>query len=133
MSVGAWEPESKTVTAELDKNLLEGLLNTVRDQALNDLPTVLSTEQKQQGAALMKLPASVWLDAAQAFSNEDVLTLMKFFTLAEMQLEGWEAGDKSPVIGLNKAYKQRGEKLDKTLLLWFRENSNNRFIPNGGL
>jgi hypothetical protein len=29
--------------------------------------------------------------------------------------------------------RQRGEKLSRDMLLWIRANTDNRFIPNGGL
>ncbi|MGB5325866.1 MAG: hypothetical protein WBN40_10640, partial [Pseudomonadales bacterium] len=61
------------------------------------------------------------------------LALMRFFTCAEMQLPGWQAGDKSPVIAINKILKRRGHKLDKAMLGWIRQHSDNRFLPNGPL
>ena len=54
-----------------------------------------------------------------------------FFTLIEMALPEWAAGAKSPVISINKILKSRGHKLEKDMLLWIKQNSDNRFIPNG--
>ena len=66
------------------------------------------------------------------FSNEEIEHLMRFFTIAE-QLPGWHAADNSPVIWLGKLLKQRGVGINKELVLWIKENSDNRFLPHGPL
>jgi hypothetical protein len=48
-------------------------------------------------------------------------------------LPGWEAGAESPVIPLAKILRQRGTRLEKTLLAWLREVSDNRYLPYGPL
>ncbi len=65
--------------------------------------------------------------------SEQLLHLVRFFTLAEMQLSGWEAGAESPVIWIVKTLRRRKSPPSKDLLLWIKANSDNRFIPNGAL
>ena len=80
----------------------------------------------------MHLDASHWDQVAASHSDDDLLHLIRFFTLAE-NLPGWEAGETSPVIPLAKTLRQRGMKLDKELLRWIRSVNNNRYLPYGPL
>ncbi len=41
-----------------------------------------------------------WSQAGAELSDDDLLQLIRLFTLAESALPGWEAGDASPVIPL---------------------------------
>lgn len=135
MSVGAWEPSGEEIktTAEIDATALPVLIKMSEAGQLNDIQAHLSGEQIMQYRPLMKIDVQKWQAAVEPLSSEHITHLIRFFTLAEMQLEGWEAGNDSPVIALNKVLKKRGDRLDKAMLMWIRENSNNRFIPNGAL
>jgi hypothetical protein len=81
----------------------------------------------------MRLDFQQWENAAADIDSQTLIALIRFFTIAEQQLSGWEGQEKSTVIYLNKLLKLRKEPLDKDTLLWIRANSNNRFLPNGAL
>jgi hypothetical protein len=134
MTLGSWDPQSEqTSTAfEISLDVLRDFISLVDKDQLQSLADQLSPQLQQQQAPLMKLDQEPWQQLADQLSNADILSLIRFFTLAE-QLPGWQAGDSSPVIWLTKIFKQRGEKLDKDLLLWIRSNSENRFLPYGSL
>ncbi len=134
MSLGSWDPQNAQESSEfqIDPQQLQQFITIANDERLDLLASVLSSQQQQQQAPLMQLPASDWLAASAELDNDQLLALIRFFTRAE-QLPGWQAGDKSPVIALSKVLKQRGEKLDRELLLWIRSNSDNRFLPYGSL
>lgn len=73
-----------------------------------------------------------WGAAADTLSDEDVVALIRLFTLAESQLTGWEAGEQSPVIPLARELKRRGS-YPADLTAWIKANSDNRFLPYGSL
>jgi hypothetical protein len=73
-----------------------------------------------------------WDRAAQPLGDEDVIALVRLFTLAESTLSGWEAGDRSPVIPLARELKRRGS-YPAELTAWIKANSQNRFLPYGNL
>ncbi|WP_439134231.1 hypothetical protein [Pseudomaricurvus sp.] len=135
MTVGAWNPEQGQQAADfsIDHKVLASFIELSENQQLEDLNKVLSDDIKSQQAPLMKLSKDVWVKTAESFSDEQVVHLVRFFTLAEMQLSGWEAGGESPVIGLVKALRLRKSPPDKELLLWIKSHSDNRFLPNGAL
>ena len=133
MSVSDWTPVSSRAELEIDREWLQKCLAISQQDALEALPTRLSADEIRDKANYMQLSLEQWQSAVTDFSNEDLVALIRFFTRAEMLLPGWEAGKTSPVIALNKVLRLRGERLSRETLIWIRQNSDNRFIPNGGL
>ncbi|WP_237055399.1 hypothetical protein [Microbulbifer sediminum] len=134
MSIGAWEPESTTGNSDgqiaIDPAQLERFIRAV--QGNERLSDSLAREDLE-ASALMRLPASQWLGACESLDNEQIWDLIRFFTLAEMQLPGWDGGAESPVIPLAKSLRRRKAALSRDQLLWIREHSDNRYLPYGPL
>ena len=74
----------------------------------------------------MQQSREAWLSAGASLTDDTIVHLIRFFTLAE-QLPGWESANNSPVIALAKILKKRGSGIDKELLLWIKANSRNQF------
>ncbi len=133
MSIGSWTPESEVQQLAIDRDFLRRCINLSEQEQLADLGQQLSTEEQQRYAPLMMVERAKWDEAIADFSDDELLHLIRFFTLAEAQLSGWEAGNESPVIWINKALRRRGGRLSKEMLLWIKANSDNQYLPNGGL
>lgn len=125
MSVNSFDPGA--ASAALNREEVDALLQSVDEEA-NDL-----------GLASADLPRyapmvvhSGWPDIAKALPDDALVTLVRFFTLAEMRFAGWQAGDKSAVIPLVRELKSR-QAFDKTLRKWVKANTDNRFLPHGSL
>jgi len=134
MSLGSWDPTLPQGDASLllQPDLLQRLARYDLDDQLERLEQLLSDEDKQQFAGLMKVDHGAWRSTAEALPDEQLIHLIRFFAVAE-NLPGWEAGVDSPVIPLAKVLRQRGSRLDKDLLKWLRDVNNNRFLPYGPL
>jgi hypothetical protein len=139
MALGTWDPKIDMDSSELllTPSLLNRLIgyaceNTECGDALTRLEQLLSDEDKQRLAGLMKVDHDHWRVAAEPLPDTDLLHLIRFFAVAE-NLPGWEAGADSPVIPLAKVLRQRGARLDKALLQWLRQVSDNRYLPYGPL
>ena len=134
MSIGSWDPAADAAahSVTIDPDTLQKLIAFSRDSQLDALDSLIDGAQSQALAGLMKIAHDQWLAAAEAMSNDDVLHLLRFFAVAE-NLPGWEAGAESPVIPLARTLRRRGQKLDKGLLRWLREVSENRYLPYGPL
>lgn len=137
MSIGTWEPQpsSNKANQAVDSELLATFV-TLGSGELKQLQGTLTDEQLKRGQQLMQLPKDTWKDiwsdaALAAFSTAQLWALIRFFTVAEEQLTGWEAGEKSPVIAINKYLKSQGYKLSAEELQWIRQHSRNRYLPNG--
>ena len=130
MSIGVWEPngpesaESNTVSAEI----LAELLTMIEGNELDNLVELLG-QKSASFSYLMKLEASAWIGANE-LADDALVQLIRFFTLAEMQLTGWDAGSKSPVIYLVKILKGRGG-FDAELRKWVKASTDNRYLPYG--
>lgn len=132
MTIESWSPTSNSSGKTVDTQLLQRFLNIANNNQLDDLNEVLSDEEKQQ-SGIMHADQAAWEKAVKMLDNDQLIALIRFFTLAEEQLSGWHAGSESPVIAINQVLKSRGHKLDRDLLMWIRQNSTNRFIPNGAI
>ena len=134
MSLGTWDPKAGLAdsTALLQPTLLRRLISYDQEDLLLQLEQVLSEDDKQHLASLMKVDHNAWQAAADSLPEDDLLHLIRFFAVAE-NLPGWEAGADSPVIPLAKVLRQRGARLDKPLLQWLREVNDNRYLPYGPL
>ncbi|MGK0500527.1 MAG: hypothetical protein ACJAYG_002178 [Oceanicoccus sp.] len=134
MSIGSWNPDTEQAAGgkAIDPQILRGYIVLSQQQQLEQLSSLIDNTEQQDQAYLMTLEKTDWIQAAADFSDEDVEHLIRFFTIAE-QLAGWEAGSKSPVIGLGKSLKQRGKVITRELVLWIKANSNNQYLPHGPL
>ena len=131
MTIGSWDPNEKKTTAndEVNSELLACFIAATKKLPC-ELNKILSSEQIQQ-SQIIEASASAWQIAINEFSNEELVLLIQFFTVVEAQLPAWAAGAKSPAILINRELRRRGEKLNKEILLWIKDNTDNRFIPNG--
>jgi len=132
MTTGTWDPGSKTskLDVNIDPALLQRFLVLAVNNQLSDLANNIDEQDKSQ-FAIMQADLTQWKNALNDYSETQLIALIRFFTLIEMALPEWAAGAKSPVISINKILKSRGHKLEKDMLLWIKQNSDNRFIPNG--
>lgn len=130
MSVDVWEPGG---TADHGVQIQGELLRRLVDCAREEL-TTLDQEQLQahrlaDESRLMGLEPGAW-ETASELSTEDIERLVRFFTLVEMKIAGWEGGRKSPVIPLVRMLKSR-EAFTAELRKWIKANTSNRYLPNG--
>ncbi|WP_288132679.1 hypothetical protein [Microbulbifer sp.] len=134
MSVGAWEPNNQasanTADKPIDHALLMRIVETMSSgtEQLDNLDTEITAANWLSGLA-----ATQWLKEAENWSDEQIWMLIRFFTLAEMQLSDWQGGAESAVIPLAKALRQRKAPLSREQLLWIRQHSDNRYLPYGPL
>lgn len=130
MSIGEWSPEgSKKVVVEVDLEFLQRLVTLASENNLDDIGSWLDAADVSQGAVIMTLDRDSW-DILDGWDDTRLETLIRFFTLAEMQLPGWQAGNKSPVIALVKHLKQQNS-FSPELRRWIKTNTDNRYLPNG--
>tara|TARA_R110002072_G_scaffold292648_1_gene461591 strand:- start:608 stop:1012 length:405 start_codon:yes stop_codon:yes gene_type:complete len=134
MSLGTWDPNAAATATTLDiqPELLQRYASYSQQNQLPQLEDLFDEPALSELRPLLKLEPAAWNDTLAAFDNGLLLHLIRFFTVAEA-LPDCEAGATSPVIPAAKLLRQRGERLDKTLLQWIRENSINRFLPYGPL
>ena len=130
MTIGVWQPAKADAEKGLSLDDLKAYA-VLTDGALENLAASLSAAQIGGDGRLMRLDEAPW-QVATALSNEELVNLVRFFTLAERQLPGWDGGKQSPVIYLVRILKQR-EAFTPVLRQWVKANTDNRYLPNGAL
>ena len=131
MPIGEWQPENSAQQTTIDTEKLEALIAISQRGELLELADQLGDDDQQWLAFAMHAVRDTWLQAADALSNDKLVHLMKALAIAEMNIPGCSVAEKSPVIYLNRLLKQRGDSLVREDLLWIKQHSNNRFLPNG--
>ena len=126
--INIWEPKRPV---HLDAGKLRHLVAVMQRADPGNLAAALSEEEIDAEAGLMKQPEAAWAVAGE-LGDADIEALIRFFTLAEMQLPGWEAGSKSPVIYLVRILKQR-DSFTADLRKWIKANTDNRYLPYGSV
>ncbi len=132
MTIGSWEPTTKVTQDPIDISVLKHIILFMENNT-DDVGACFNQQEQVQHLHLMKTSLSDWQKIEANLSNEDIILLIRFFTLAEMQFNSWEGGEHSPVIFLAKIYRKRNKNLDKDLLAWIKKTSDNKFLPYGPL
>ncbi len=128
MSVGTWNP-SEQIT-ELSAPVLDELLAAAARPAEEDFG--LSPADIQRLAGCAHTNRVNWAEPSQSLDDDQVIALIRFYTLAEGRFPDWKAGANSPVIVLARALRSRGA-WPAELNAWIRSNTDNRFLPYGSL
>ena len=115
-------------SALLDEDVQDGTI----DRSIVERKMGLTDLEQASMAGLMTAPADSWQSAVEPLQSRQIESLVRFLTLAEEAIGGWQAGDKSPVIALVKVLKSRSS-YDRSLTRWIKANSSNRFLPHGSL
>jgi|TARA_Y100000310_G_scaffold344475_2_gene457436 hypothetical protein len=132
MAIGEWEPETNSEKPQdIDHSMLQRFIELIRDGHLEDLADHLSGSDRSGGAFLMKLEQPSW-DFAEQYSDEEIEHLIRFFTLAEQHVSGWQGGKRSPVIWLVKILKKR-QAFAAELSSWIKSHTDNRYLPYGSI
>lgn len=95
-------------------------------------PGRLDADDRRALAALATTPEALWRPLMPELGDDDLDALIRFLTLAEAALPGWEAGEASAVIPLFGELRRRGVDV-AGLRRWIRAHSDNRFLPHGSL
>ena len=137
MSIEQWEPSSGSESNKnLDPSFILSFLIQLENKSAEEIKAYtkgLSEEKLLTFTSFIKADEVFWLESFTSLSEQELKSLIFFFSIAESCHTALEAGNESAVIALNKLLKQQKNKLSKEELLWIRSNSNNRFIPNGSV
>lgn len=125
MSTATWEPSPADFS--LNAAQLQELLACL---PTTDSPASL-VNRFSWLAASAKAPQQQWQNMAETYQDNELVELIKFYTLAEEELD-WNLKDKSAVISLFKILKKRTG-TDKELVKWVKAHSSNRFLPFGAV
>ena len=125
--VGTWDPGA---AATLGERQVELIRKACRNLDCGDFG--LTAGERGELAPLMTAGAEVWAAEVGAAASQELIGWIRFLTLAEARLPGFEAGAKSPVILIAGVLRGRGD-YPEDLNAWIKANTDNRFLPYGSL
>ena len=128
MSVGTWNPAEQVT--ELGASVLGRLISAAGQPSESDFGLTPSDIERLAGVAHSNRVD--WQSAADGLSDDELISLVHLYTLAEARFPAWKSGAHSPVIVMAKTLRGRGAWPDE-LTAWIRNNSQNRFLPYGSL
>ncbi len=126
MGIGVWEPASESV---ISQEKIGELIVAAKNAGDVHLADVLDGDFIERNGQLMRQNRESW-QKAEDLDADDLETLIRFFTLAEAQLPGWNGGNQCPVIYLVRILKSRGL-FTPELRKWIKTNTDNRYLPYG--
>lgn len=133
MTANTWQPAPQNPKPEDAEQALAQALSFSQKNDLTETINHLNEQQSKHLQCLMFLPKKLWIELVENQSSENIASLILLLTLAEFLKPEWERGNDSPVIILNKILKQRKTPLTKEQLQWIKNNSRNKFLPNGSV
>ena len=139
MNTGIWDPNANASTNadtgdyQLDVEFLKKVIGKLALDNEQNIKGLLSENEIKNHRGIMFLPKDTWFHSLKNFSDEELITLIHFFTLAEVHFSNWQAEDKSPVIWIAKLLRKRKYTISKDLLIWIKNNNKNKFLPFGAL
>ncbi len=135
MSIGNWNPEdrSEKILYHIDIDVLARCAVFAGTENWPALPAWEKDHLPADASQMMKLTGEQWENTLKNIDNNNLLALVRFFTVAEHSLPHWHGGEKSPVIWISRYLRRQGAPLSREHVLWIKEHSNNRFLPNGSI
>ena len=127
LSVGAWNPAEQIT--ELSDSVLGELLAAA--DCLEQEDFGLSVAEASRLAATARLQPDAW-QAVATLADEQLVRLVRLYTLAEGRFPEWKAGSASPVIALFRLLRRRSA-WPPDLTAWIKAHSDNKFLPYGSL
>ncbi len=125
MSVDSWQPVQ--VAKQLDPTLLRKLTQlALQYSSADDLTADFTWIQP-----LVLIDNKIWAQSALTLENNELIGLIQILTIIE-QAKDLDLSDKSPVIPLFKALRKKIG-IDKELVQWVKEHSDNKYLPFGPL
>lgn len=134
-TVDTWDPSQDNAAdnSSINIDVLLRLAKISFNGQLDQIDQALSSDEISDYRPLMKQHKEEWFKVSADLEQHTIVHLIRFFTLAEAQLSGWEAGSKSPVIWLCRELKSRGAFPDAELIAWIKDNTDNKFLPYGNI
>jgi hypothetical protein len=131
MSVDTFDPSQFNARQKpIAADLLAQAVELATGAEPEDYQVQLSQEQVNLLAPLLQHPG--WNDVAAELDDAAIVSLIRFFTLGEMDHPAWKAEAKSPVVALVRVLKKR-KAMPGDLVSWIKANTTNRFLPHGDL
>lgn len=128
MTTGTWTPASEQPQTPDEEAFMQAA-------GLGRQEADLFPDHEQPAVAVfrawMKRGEDDWRPLLEGQPTDRLRELAGFFTLAEHLWEGWQGGERNPVVWICRELKRRDAFPDVDLTRWIKANTDNRYLPYG--
>lgn len=132
--INTWQPSNASSNA-IKIDVLQRFAEL--GQQILQSPIQLNKEVSQEDQALaqawLKTPENDWQSIIAQLEKEQLFPLAAFFTLAEMQLNGWQCGSTNPAIWIFRWLRSNQLQPAKEQVKQLKKLTDNRYIPYGSV
>ena len=125
-SVESWDPSAKVLTPR-HRDILNHAASQLDAAAID-----LTDDDQALLRPVMNFDAGSWRSFVESESDITLVHWAKVLTIIERDMNGFDAGSRSPVLVLVKTLKARNA-LPTELFAWIKVHTRNRFLPYGSL
>lgn len=128
----SWQISLEAETSQMiDKELIGKLIEIGRKEDFSALNTLFLSGELERKGSIMRQSFQPWYDIADSLAEEEIVALMKTFTIAEKKLKGWECGSVNPAGWLGRKLVERNEVLADKVAKWVVSHTDNDCLPFG--
>lgn len=122
-----------SLVPDITNELLARLIDIGRREAFDDFQQLLADFPRARSGNFMRQGHSEWYEVARQYSSDDVMALIKAFTVAERDLPNFNCGSVSPVIQLYHYLLDLSQDELTELRDWVVVHTHNDYLPFGSL
>jgi len=122
-----------SMTINFTKNCLNELIEIGYQENFERLKIFNEKFPEHKSGQLMRQSHTFWYSISESLDDEQIVALIKTFTIAEKVIHGWKAGSVSPVVWLFRKLKERTNSDQKKLFNWIIDNTDNVYLPTGSM
>lgn len=126
VTVESWDPSATSLTSE-HRVILNHATSQLESETLS-----LTNDEQALLRPTMLVDSETWESFVTTESNGSIAAWIKVLTLIERDFNGFEAGNRTPVLTLIRVLKSRNA-LPEGLFAWIKAHTQNRFLPYGSL
>jgi len=118
---------------KLYNECIQELISIGKSNSYEKLLVFIENFPEHRSGQIMRQSPQFWYSISESLSDEEIISLIKTFTIAEKIVPEWKAGSVAPVIWLFSKLRERTNSEQKELSDWIIQHTENTYLPYGSM